>query len=47
VIDFLFPFSFSDGDTVEIGLGADGKMLQIRDNHAADEDSSATHQEPT
>jgi hypothetical protein len=45
----LFFFSFSDGDTVEIGLAADGKTLHIRDNHAVDEstDSSATHQEPT
>jgi hypothetical protein len=40
---------FSDGDTVEIRLGADGKTLNICDNHAVDEsaDSSATHQEPT
>ena len=38
-------FSFGDGDAVEIGLGAGGKVLQIRDIHAADEafiDSSAT-----
>jgi len=31
------PFSPSDGDAVEIRVGADGKTLHIRDNHAADE----------
>jgi len=30
-------FSPSDGDTVEIRVGADGKTLHIRDNQAADE----------
>jgi hypothetical protein len=41
----FFLSLFSDGDAVEIGLGADGKTLHIRDNHAADEsaDSSAAH----
>jgi hypothetical protein len=42
----FFP---SDGDSVEIRLDTDRKMLNIRDNHTVDEgaDSSATHQEPT
>jgi hypothetical protein len=30
-------FSLSDGNTVEIRVGADGKTLHIRDNHAVDE----------
>lgn len=39
----------SDGDSVDIRLGTDGKTLHIRDNHTVDEgaDSSATYQEPT
>lgn len=47
--DTQSTFFFSDGDTVEIRMGADGKTLLIRDNHATDEsaDSSATHQEST
>ena len=34
------PFYFlttSDGDTVEIRVGADGAQLHIHDNHTADE----------
>jgi len=42
--EVLFPLAqkllvgtIRDGDTVEIRVGADGKTLHIRDNHAADE----------
>lgn len=42
-------FILSDGDVVQIRLGADEKALHIRDNHSLDEgaDSSASDQEPT
>jgi len=56
--EVLFPLAkkmlvgtIRDGDTVEIGLGVDGKTLLIHDNHAVDElegaGASAAHGEPS